>query len=82
MVDRVVQLKVSGAIILQALEISVSQYPKLDGRFLAVSGINFAWDASKEPGSRVVSVKLWKDKSDLDLNRTYTVTVKEWLSHG
>jgi 2',3'-cyclic-nucleotide 2'-phosphodiesterase (5'-nucleotidase family) len=55
MPDRVVQLNVPGKTILRALENSVSQYPKFEGRFAAVAGINFTWDAKRDPGSRIVS---------------------------
>ena len=41
---------------LEALENSVSQFPKLDGRFAGVSGLNFEWDSCKKPYSRVVNV--------------------------
>lgn len=31
----------------------MSQYPKLEGRFPQVSGISFAFDPKKPPGSRI-----------------------------
>ena len=57
--DDVVLLNVSGATVLEALENSVSQWPKLDGRFAAVSGLNFKFDSSKPQGHRVIEVTMW-----------------------
>ena len=45
--DTLVLLKCSGKKLHQALENSVSQYPKLEGRFPQVSGIEFAFDPRK-----------------------------------
>ena len=42
--------------LLSALENSVSQYPKHEGRFAQLSGLSVKWDASKPPGKRVDSV--------------------------
>ena len=38
---------------MKALENGVSQYPKLEGRFPQVSGVEFGFDPSKPPGQRV-----------------------------
>ena len=49
MVDKIVQLIVPGSVLLECLENSVSSYPKLEGRYAAVSGLNFVWDSDKPP---------------------------------
>lgn len=51
--DTIIQLKVPGTVLRKALENSVSQYPKLDGRFSSVAGLSFTWNPRKEAGSRV-----------------------------
>ena len=48
--DKVVVKLISAEILVQALEVSVSMYPNLAGRYMAFSGIGFTWDASKKPG--------------------------------
>ena len=53
MMDELILLDVSGEMIHSALENGVSMWPKLEGRFPQVSGITFAFDPSKPPGSRV-----------------------------
>lgn len=52
--DPIVTIKLSGALLLKILENSVSQYPKLEGRFAQVSGIRFSFDPKCAPGSRIV----------------------------
>ena len=42
-----------GPQIIKCLENSISQWPKLEGRFPQVSGINFAFDPTKPPGKRI-----------------------------
>ena len=43
----------TGEDILAALENGVSMYPKLEGRFLQVSGVSFAFDPNRPAGQRV-----------------------------
>lgn len=53
---------------IKALENGVSQYPKLEGRFPQVSGLEFGFDSSKLPGQRVeqLLVKVQGEHIDLD----------------
>ena len=87
-----------GAQIIAALENSVSQWPKLEGRFPQVSGINFAFDPNKPPGKRINSklVKIGDEYIDMGDNedegldnkgnkkkvRTYRMATKSYLAHG
>lgn len=79
--DKIVQLEVPGRIVLEALENSVSSYPKMEGKFAQVAGLNFKWDSSKEPFSRVLSVEMW-DGSDLDPEEKYTLATKFFIAKG
>jgi 5'-nucleotidase len=54
MQDSVVTVRMSGALLLRVLENSVSQYPKLEGRFAQVSGVRIVFDPEQPPGKRVV----------------------------
>lgn len=49
---------------------------------MGVAGLNFIWDSSQEPGSRIVSVRMWKDNTELDLSKTYYVTLKYFVAVG
>jgi len=79
--DHIVQLKVPGKIVLEALENAVSQFPKTDGRFPSVAGLNFVWDSRKSPFERVASVTMWDD-TPLEPEHVYTVACKYFLALG
>ena len=86
-----------GPQIIQCLENSVSQWPKLEGRFPQVSGINFAFDPTRSPGKRI-NPKLVKigdeyidmgdedeenlDNKDSKKERTYRMATKSYLANG
>ncbi|MEH6942577.1 bifunctional metallophosphatase/5'-nucleotidase [Bacillus sp. JJ722] len=56
--NTLVSMKLTGAEIQEALEHSVSNYPKENGGFLHVSGMKFIFDSSKPVGSRVQKVEV------------------------
>ena len=80
--DELVVLRLSGQDIIDALEISVSAWPAKEGRFLQISGISYAFDSCKNPGSRVLpdSVKIGNESIQLD--RKYVVATKAYLRSG
>ena len=53
---------------MKALENGVSQFPKLEGRFPQVAGVEFGFDPSKPPGQRVepLLVKVQGEYIDFD----------------
>jgi len=93
MIDPVVLLELTGAQIVATLENGVSKWPALEGRFPQVSGIQFAFDPTKPPGSRV-DPKLVKigdeyidmgdseDKGKSKPPRTYRMATKSYLMKG
>lgn len=84
MIDETVVLNLSGKDMLAVLENSVSQFPKLEGRFLQVSGIRFAFDPSQPAGQRIVkdSVFVPDRKGPLKMDESYRVCTKEYLATG
>ena len=80
--DKVVQLALPGRIILAALENAVCKYPSLEGRFCAISGIDFVWDSSRESGQRVISTRLWKTNAPVKPETQYNLVCKSFLSQG
>lgn len=56
--DPIVVKELTGQDIWDALENGFSAYPKQEGRFPQIAGMQVVWDSSKEPGHRVVSVDL------------------------
>jgi 5'-nucleotidase / UDP-sugar diphosphatase len=73
-------IELSGADLLAALENGVSQVEDKAGRFPQVSGMDFTFDASKPPGSRVVEVKIAGEP--LDPDRTYRVATNDYIFGG
>jgi 5'-nucleotidase len=71
-----------GATLHQALENGVSQYPKLEGRFLQVAGIRFAFDPSKPAGQRIDPRLIMVQEEYLDLNKEYKLATKAYLKQG
>jgi len=60
MVDELTVLEACGATVLAVLENSVSQYPRLEGRFCQVSGVRFAFDPDQEANSRIIPGSVWQ----------------------
>ena len=63
---------IQGKQIHEALENGVSQVPKMEGRFLQVSGISFAYDPSKPGGSRIDPDSIKIEGEPLELDRVIT----------
>ncbi|KAJ3202531.1 hypothetical protein HK099_001813 [Clydaea vesicula] len=88
--DQVVIVKLKGKDVLGVLEHSLSAYPKSEGRFPQVSGIQLIFNSAKEPYSRVVSVNFLKtseegkalEKTPLDEEKIYTVVTRGYLYKG
>jgi 5'-nucleotidase len=73
-------IKVNGKAILDALENSVSSYPALEGRFPQVSNIEFEFDPSNPPNSRVAYVKI--GDAPLDLEKVYVLVTRGYMARG
>ena len=82
MLDELCLLELSGAQLLLALENAVSQYPRLEGRFAQVSGVQLSFDAAQPGGARVVEGSVTVAGAPLDLARTYTLCTKDYLRAG
>lgn len=80
--DPMIVLAASGQVVWKALENGVSQWPKLEGRFPQVSGVRFAFDPSKPPGSRVDPRFIKICDEYLDTNRIYRLVTKAYLYQG
>lgn len=63
MADTLCVIAVPGKVLVEALENSVSQLPKTEGRFLQVAGLRFSFDSSRPSGGRVLreSIKVVRD---------------------
>ena len=66
----------------KALENGVSQYPKLEGRFPQVAGMNFQFDPSKPSGQRINPLLVKIQDEYLDFNQNYRLATKLYLKEG
>ncbi len=84
----------TGADVLAALENGVSRVqvdednnPMVDGasgRFLQVAGLRYVFDATQEPGSRIVSAEVMQDGefAALDMDAVYSVASNDYMRGG
>lgn len=78
--NHVVKLTVTGAVLLEALELSVSTVEEGHGRFLQVSGLTFSYDPEAEPGARVREVLV--GGAPLDPEASYTLATNSFIAEG
>jgi 2',3'-cyclic-nucleotide 2'-phosphodiesterase (5'-nucleotidase family) len=76
----VVLIELSGADLLAALENAVSEVETDAGRFTQVSGMSYAYDPKRPPGSRVVEVAIGGEP--LHTGRTYAVAANDYMYRG
>ncbi|XP_049291508.1 snake venom 5'-nucleotidase isoform X3 [Anopheles funestus] len=82
MQDPLIVLEVSGKILHEALENSVSTYPKLEGRFPQIAGMSFVFDPTKSPGERVEPKLVRLGDEWLNLEQKYTLCIKSYIYGG
>lgn len=77
--NRVVKLQLTGAVLKAALEHGVARSAEdaEPGRFPQVSGMQFSFDATRPPGSRIVNLTV-KGKP-LDPNALYTLATSDYV---
>jgi len=84
--DKLAVVEISGKTLIETLECGYSQYPKLEGRFLQISGIRCSINPSQPPGSRVsdVLVKRWTDDEykPVEEEGKYSMVTKMYLLEG
>jgi 5'-nucleotidase len=78
--NTVCTLAVTGRVLLDALNHGVARLPSAAGQFPQVSGMTMRVDAGQPPGNRVRDVRV--QDQPLDLDRTYTVAVPDFLLLG
>jgi 5'-nucleotidase len=78
--NTVALLEMDGAALRSSLERSVEALPQPAGRFLQTAGLDYAFDAGRPPGSRLLSVSV--GGSPLDPARLYRVAVPDFLARG
>ena len=82
MPDPLAIIELKGSDVALALENSVSKYPRLEGRFLQLSGIAFKYDSAKAEGKRVLKNTIFVNGKLIDMDKMYSVCTKEYLLKG
>ncbi|MBB96575.1 MAG: multifunctional 2',3'-cyclic-nucleotide 2'-phosphodiesterase/5'-nucleotidase/3'-nucleotidase [Rhodobacteraceae bacterium] len=72
--------QISGAVLKEALENGVSQIEEGAGRFPQVAGMTYVFDASAEPGSRIVEVTVGGEP--LDMDKVYGAVSNNYVRNG
>lgn len=75
-----VVLEITGQDFLAVLENGLSQIEKGAGRFLHVSGAMVRYDASREPGQRVVDVMV--NGNPIDQDAIYSFAINDYVANG
>ncbi|CCU98789.1 unnamed protein product [Malassezia sympodialis ATCC 42132] len=74
--DPIVVKELTGQDIWDALENGFSAYPKQEGRFPQVAGMQIVWDSRREPGHRVISVDFLHQPFDGEITEGKDVFMK------
>jgi len=82
MLDELCLMQMTGEQMLQALENGVSQYPRLEGRFPQLSGIELTFDANQPAGSRIVDGSVRVGGKPLESEERYKLCTKDYLRQG
>ena len=78
--NRTALLKVSGNVILQALEHGIDCGLRADGCFIHMSNVMLTFDSNKAKGQRVIAVKI--GGKDLEPDKFYSVGVTDFIAKG
>lgn len=78
--NKVVKMQLAGAVIRAALEHGVASIGQeaQPGRFPQVSGLRYAYDATRKPGARITSITI--NGKPIDDQRTYTLATTTYVA--
>lgn len=82
MMDELCLLEISGEHLVAILHNSVSQYPRLEGRFLQVSGLSFTFDPNVSSDRRVVESSVLVGGKPISGIAKYRVCTLNYLRKG
>lgn len=77
-----VRINIKGKHMWKTLENGVSKYPAFEGRFPIVSNIKFTFDPSKNCLERIDPESIFIKDEKLDLEKSYTLTTREYIYKG
>ncbi len=82
--NSLVDMDLTGAQIIEALENGVSQVEAKAGRFPQVGGLRFAYNPNLPANSRIIKVEVWVGGKYqlLDRNKTYRIVTNNFMAGG
>lgn len=82
--NTIATMKLKGADVVEALENAVSKIEEGAGRFAQVAGLRYAFDADREPGSRIttVEVKAGDGWAPIEPETVYGVVTNNYMRGG
>ena len=76
----IVTKSLTGAQIKDVLEHGIKAYPETAGHFPHVAGLNFVFDATKEPGNRIVGITI--NGKPIEMDKIYVVATNDFMAVG
>ncbi|TNN16547.1 Trifunctional nucleotide phosphoesterase protein [Schistosoma japonicum] len=80
--DKLVVIEITGSQLIEALENSVSEYPKSEGRFPIIGGMRFTFNPLKPIGSRIIIKEVTVQNEPINMKRKYRLCLKHYLYSG
>nr|CAH8864270.1 unnamed protein product [Trichobilharzia regenti] len=80
--DKLVVIEITGEQLIEALENSVSEYPKCEGRFPIIGGMRFAFNPSKPSGGRILTESVSVQNEPIIMDKKYRLCIKHYLYAG
>ncbi|WP_158738236.1 5'-nucleotidase C-terminal domain-containing protein [Alteribacillus sp. YIM 98480] len=78
--NTVVAIELTGEQIIEAIEHGIRMYPEQNGGFPHISGAQFTFDPSQEPGARIQEFTI--NGETLDEHETYVAATNDFLAAG
>eukprot|EP01083_Nonionella_stella_P025309 69702_1 len=90
--DPIIVKRISGKNIITAIQHSIKNLPKLDGRFAHVSGLKYVYDSSKKSDERLINVQVntFMDEGkegeqmfvDIEEEKYYSLATRQYTMNG
>ncbi|CAI2732500.1 unnamed protein product [Schistosoma spindalis] len=80
--DKLSVIEITGSQLIEALENSVSEYPKSEGRFPMIGGIRFTFNPIKPIGKRILIDELTIQNESINIKRNYRLCITDYLYNG
>ncbi|CAH8597004.1 unnamed protein product [Schistosoma intercalatum] len=80
--DKLSVIEITGSQLIEALENSVSEYPKSEGRFPMIGGIRFTFNPLKPIGTRILIEEVTIQNEPINMKHNYRLCITDYLCNG